>query len=238
MPPLCPHQTAHPPTQETRVRRAREEQGINRSCTRGGSARVLSSLCGPSGRQHSVHGTEGLGVPAEPLRGLKYNQPGSLLARGWGRAETLPPPLLLGTDQPGWGPQCLCVVGLRQLGEEAAAEGGLVTLEAAANTQAGEGEPPAPHKDLASANDPGPLSRAEEGWCQRVGVGLRCRPGSGCWNSMSYAATTNGDRAAVASSGFRASLLSSAAAQNDKRHQPPQRRSSQAPRTERPGHLV
>lgn len=169
MPPLCPHQTAHPPTQETRVRRAREEQGINRSCTRGGSARVLSSLCGPSGRQHSVHGTEGLGVPAEPLRGLKYNQPGSLLARGWGRAETLPPPLLLGTDQPGWGPQCLCVVGLRQLGEEAAAEGGLVTLEAAANTQAGEGEPPAPHKvSQGLGQHPGPT-----GWEGR------CRP-RGC----------------------------------------------------------
>lgn len=42
-------------------------------------------------------GRGGLRVPAEPLNSLKYNQPLSLLASCWGRAEILPLSPNLGT---------------------------------------------------------------------------------------------------------------------------------------------
>ena len=57
----------------------------------------LQSSCGPQEGCTTSTGRAGLRVPAEPLNSLKYNQPLSLPASCWGRAETLPSPPNLGT---------------------------------------------------------------------------------------------------------------------------------------------
>lgn len=56
----------------------------------------LHSPCGPQEGSTAPPGRPGLRVPAEPLNSLKYNQPLSLPAICWGRAEILPS-LQLGT---------------------------------------------------------------------------------------------------------------------------------------------
>lgn len=61
----------------------------------------LHRPCGPQEGSTVPPGRPGLRVPAEPLNSLKYNQPLSLPAICWGRAEILPSPQLGTAPGPG-----------------------------------------------------------------------------------------------------------------------------------------